>query len=144
MTKLAMKIAYDAHKNQVDKNGLPYIFHPFYLAMQMDSEESIIVALLHDVIEDSNITLNDLHRYGFSTSVIDALKLLSHQESTPYLAYILEVKSNKLAKKVKLADLKHNSDISRLETVDEEVKERIEKYAKAIQLLEEENPLIGG
>jgi (p)ppGpp synthase/HD superfamily hydrolase len=143
MTKLAMKIAYDAHKNQVDKSGLPYIFHPFYLAMQMDTEESIIVALLHDVIEDSKITLNDLQKHGFSVRVIDALKILSHQESIPYLAYILDVKSNELARKVKLADLKHNSDISRLETVDEIVKVRLEKYANAIQLLEEKNPVKG-
>lgn len=139
LTKLAMKIAYEAHKNQVDKSGVPYIFHPIYLAMQMDTEEAVIVALLHDVVEDSNITLDDLQQYGFSDNVMDALKLLSHKKSTHYLAYIQEIKSNELARKVKLADLKHNCDASRLEIVDEEVEERIEKYHQAIQLLEGKN-----
>jgi len=139
MTKLAMNIAYDAHKDQVDKSGLPYIFHPFYIAMQMESEETIIVAFLHDVVEDSNITFDDLQHYGFSNIVMDALKLLSHKKSIPYLDYIQEIKTNELARKVKLADLKHNSDTSRLEFVDEEVVERIEKYHQAIQLLEGKN-----
>lgn len=137
MIKLAMSIAYEAHKNQVDKGGLPYIFHPFYLATQMDTEETIIVALLHDVVEDSSITLSELQQYGFSNVIIDALRLLAHKETVPYLDYIQEIKTNEIARKVKLADLKHNSDTSRLGTVDDKVVERIEKYTKAIQLLED-------
>ena len=137
MTKLAMKIAYEAHKDQVDKSGLPYIFHPFYLATQMDTEETIIVALLHDVIEDSDITLIELQQYGFSNNVLDALILLSHKESIPYPDYVQKIKSNDVARKVKLPNLKHNSDTARLESVDDKVIERIEKYSKAMHLLED-------
>lgn len=135
MTKLAMRIAFDAHKDQLDKSGMPYIYHPFYLATQMDTEDATIVALLHDVVEDSDITFSDLQRYSFSDQVIEALKLLFHDESTPYLDYVAAIKSNKLAHRVKLADLAHNSDITRLNSIDANVMERLEKYAKAIQIL---------
>ncbi|MDO9088129.1 MAG: hypothetical protein Q7U53_18120 [Anaerolineaceae bacterium] len=139
MTKLAMRIAFDVHKDQFDKSGMPYIYHPFYLATQMDTEVSTIVALLHDVVEDSDITFSDLQKRGFSDQVIDALKLLVHDDSTPYLEYVAAIKSNELARKVKLFDLVHNSDITRLNSVDASVKERLEKYEKAIQILSDEN-----
>lgn len=135
MTKLAMQIAFDAHKDQLDKTGIPYVYHPFYLATQMDSEDATIVALLHDVVEDSEITFSDLQRYGFSDQVIKALKLLFHDKATPYLEYVAAIQSNELARKVKLADLAHNSDITRLNSIDANVKERLEKYKKAIQIL---------
>ena len=132
-----MLIAYDAHKEQTDKNGLPYIFHPFHLAEQMDTEEEIIVALLHDVIEDSDATLDELRSYKFSEQVIGALSVLTHANDAPYSRYILAIKysGNPIAVKVKLADLRHNSDETRLDTVDEKARERIGKYKKAIGVL---------
>ena len=89
LTKKAMRIAYDAHKEQTDKTGLPYIFHPFHLAEQMETEEEVIVAFLHDVVEDTGITLDELRSYGFSEQVMNALSILTHADGIPYSRSIL-------------------------------------------------------
>ncbi len=135
LTKKALKISFDAHKNQFDKSGMPYVYHPFHLAEQMDDEYSVCVALLHDVVEDTDITLNDLISCGFPEEVSDALEMMTHDDSVPYLDYVRKLKSNVIAKKVKLADLNHNSDLSRLDVVDNAALERVEKYKKAIDIL---------
>lgn len=143
LTKKALKISFEAHKKQVDKSGMPYVYHPFHLAEQMDDPYAVCVALLHDVVEDAGVTFDDLRREGFPEAVIDAIAMMTHEKSVPYLEYVQKLKSNPLAKKVKLADLKHNSDLSRLDSVTEKDLERVEKYKKAIALLEsEENPNI--
>lgn len=115
MVKKASKIAFDAHKNDVDKSGYPYIMHPTYLAYQMDDEDSVCVALLHDVIEDHSdeYSFDYLRQAGFNENIINALKLLTHDKDVPYMDYIAQIKKNALATKVKIADLKHNLDISR-------------------------------
>ena len=136
-TKAAMLLAFEAHKEQKDKSGMPYIFHPFHLAEQMDSEETVIAALLHDVAEDTDYTLDNLRDMGFSEEVIGALALLTHDPAVPYMEYVKRIKSNPIAKAVKLADLRHNSDLSRLSVVDEKAIERREKYKAAIALLSE-------
>ena len=136
-TKKAMKIAYNAHKDQTDKNGIPYIYHPIHLAEQMDDENTICVALLHDVVEDTDITLEELKSEGFHDEVIAALKLLTHDDKVPYMEYVRAVKENPIATKVKLADLRHNSDLTRLDIVDEKAVKRAEKYKEAINILEE-------
>ena len=138
LTKKAMKIAFEAHKEQVDKSGLPYIFHPFHLAEQMRTEETVCAALLHDVAEDTDITLEDLRTQGFPERVIGALTLLTHDDAVPYMEYVAQIKENSIARAVKLADLRHNSDLTRLDHVDEKAKERVEKYKAAIALLEDE------
>lgn len=135
LTKKAMRICFDAHKNQVDKSGLPYVFHPFHLAEQMDDEEAVCVALLHDVIEDTNTTFEDLEKEGFNENIISALKVLTHDKDVPYMDYVLKIKPNLLARRIKLADLRHNSDLTRLDEVDDYILERVEKYKKAIELL---------
>ncbi len=132
----AMNIAYSAHMGQFDKAGVPYIFHPIHLAEQMDTEEECIVALLHDVVEDTNVTFEDLEK-DFPKSIIDAIKLLTHDKSVDYMEYVKNLKSNPIAKKVKLADLRHNSDTARLLKITEKDIKRVEKYKKAIQLLNE-------
>lgn len=134
--KQAMILAYDAHKDQVDKSGLPYIYHPFYLATQMKTEETIIVALLHDVVEDTHYTFENIENKGFSAKIIDALRLLKHDKSEDYLDYIHRIKPNDIARTVKLADLRHNSDESRLDFIDDKAKERLSKYAASIKILE--------
>ena len=134
-TKKALKLCFDAHKDQLDKSGMPYVFHPFHLAEQMTDEATTIVALLHDVVEDTNYTLNDLENMGFCKEVIDALALLTHDPDVPYMDYVLKIKDNPIAKAVKLADLKHNSDVSRLDVVDEKASKRREKYQEAMELL---------
>lgn len=135
LTKKAMKIAFEAHKNQTDKNGIPYIYHPVHLAEQMNDEMSICVALLHDVVEDTDITFEQLEKAGFSGEIIQALKLMTHDDSVPYMDYVAAIKTNPVATAVKLADLKHNSDLTRLDAIDENAINRAEKYKKAIELL---------
>lgn len=137
MTKKALKICFEAHKDQVDKAGIPYVFHPFHLAEQMETEDAVIVALLHDVVEDTEYTLDDIKSMGFSVGVTDALALLTHDESVPYMDYVSEIKCNSIARTVKLADLKHNSDLTRLNEITEKALERVEKYKAAIAALEE-------
>ena len=136
-TKKAMKLSFEAHKDQVDKSGLPYIFHPFHLAEQMKSEETVIVALLHDVVEDTEYTLQDIAGMGFSQQVLDALAMMTHDKAVPYMDYVERLKENPIAKTVKLADLRHNSNLSRLDTVDKKALSRIEKYKQAIAKLTE-------
>ena len=140
MTKKALKLCFEAHRDQIDKSGMPYVFHPFHLAEQMDTETSTIVALLHDVIEDTNYTLQDLKEMGFPNNVIDALALMTHDPQVPYMDYVQAIGTNPLATKVKLEDLKHNSNLSRLDKVDQKALERVEKYRKAIQYLESVAP----
>lgn len=135
MTKKALKLCFDVHKEQVDKSGLPYVFHPFHLAEQMETEDTTIVALLHDVVEDSELTLDDLRQMGFGDAVIAALALLTHDPAVEYMDYVRAIKDNPIARAVKLADLRHNSDLTRLDTLDEKALARREKYLQAMTLL---------
>ena len=138
MTIKAMKLAYKAHEGQVDRSGVPYIFHPIHLAEQMETEDEICTALLHDVAEDSDCTIEELKKKGFSADTIEALRLLTHEKSVPYMDYIAALKGNPIARKVKLADLAHNSDIGRMAIVTDKDLKRMEKYQKARNLLLEE------
>lgn len=135
-TKKALKLCFEVHKEQKDKSGLPYVFHPFHLAEQMNDENSVIVALLHDVVEDSDMTFDDLKNMEFSQEILDALQLLTHKNDVDYFEYVNQIKSNELARKVKLVDLKHNIDITRLDNITEKDVNRVNKYKKAIQILE--------
>lgn len=135
LTKKAIKLCFEAHKNQVDKTGLPYVFHPFHLAEQMKDEYSTVCALLHDVVEDTEYTFEDLINMGFPNEVIEALKLLTHADDVPYMDYVKALSVNHIAKAVKIADLTHNSDTSRLDVVDEWALKREEKYKKALEFL---------
>ena len=137
MTKKALKLCFEAHKDQIDKSGMPYVFHPFHLAEQMKDEKTTVVALLHDVVEDTIYTFDNLVEMGFDSDIIDALRLLTHDESVPYMEYVAQIKNNKIAKTVKLADLMHNSDLTRLDHIDEKVIERKAKYTDAIKFLTE-------
>lgn len=135
-TKMALKLCFEAHKEQTDKSGMPYVFHPFHLAEQMETEETTIVALLHDLVEDTAYTVEDLADMGFSKAVTDAIALMTHTKNIEYMDYVRRIKENPIAKTVKLADLNHNSDLSRLDIVDEKALNRREKYLQAIALLE--------
>ena len=134
-TKKAMKLCFEAHRDQTDKSGLPYVFHPFHVAEQMTDEKTTIVALLHDVIEDTPYTLRDLREMGFEEDVLAALDLMTHDKNVPYMEYVAKIKENPIARTVKLADLRHNSDLTRLDKIDEEALKRVEKYKKAIRFL---------
>ncbi len=135
-TKRAMQIAYEAHHGQLDKSGVPYIYHPIHLAEQMDTETETIVALLHDVVEDTPVTMEDLSE-EFSEEVIEALKLLTHDENEDYMSYVQKLKQNPISRKVKKADLRHNSDKSRLVEWTEKAEKRLQKYKKAMKILDD-------
>ena len=134
-TKKALKLCFEVHKDQTDKSGLPYAFHPFHVAEQMADEDTVVTALLHDVVEDSAYTLNDLRAMGFSQTVLEALALLTHDDTVPYLEYVAAVRENPVARAVKLADLRHNSDLTRLNTVTDTDRKRLEKYRAAEAIL---------
>ena len=135
MLELALSIAMEAHRGQFDKAGIDYIEHPLYVASQVDTEEEKAVALLHDVIEDSPFSAEELLLAGLSETVVTAVQILSKKKGQDYPTYLKTVKSNPLARVVKLADLKHNSDLSRLSSVTDKDLERLEKYKKAIDYL---------
>ena len=135
LTKKAMILCFEAHKEQKDKSGLPYVHHPFHLAEQMTDEATTIVALLHDVVEDTSVTLEDLKSEGFPQEVVDAIALMTHNDGSPYMDYVARIKQNPIAKAVKLADLTHNSDVTRLDVVTDGDRERAEKYQAAMELL---------
>lgn len=139
LTKKALHLCFDAHKEQVDKTGMPYVFHPFHLAEQMTDEISIVCALLHDVVEDTDYTLEDLSKMGFPFEVIDVLRLLTHDPEVSYFDYVKAISANPVAKQVKLADLAQNSDLSRMDgsEIDKWAMARTEKYKKAIEMLSE-------
>ncbi len=137
LTKKAMKIAFEAHKEQTDKTGIPYIYHPVHLAEQMSDEATVCTALLHDVVEDTDITFQQLAEEGFTEEILDALKLLTHAEDVPYMDYVRAIKPNPIARAVKIEDLRHNSDLTRMDTVDEWALKRTEKYRAALRILTE-------
>ena len=140
LTCKAMDIAYNAHQGQFDKSGIPYIFHPYHLAEQMTDEFTVCAALLHDVVEDTDVTIEDLEK-EFPSEVTEAVKLLTHADNVDYFDYIRAVKRNRVAKTVKLADLHHNSDISRItdikKRISDKTMERMQKYAEAEKILTE-------
>ena len=140
LTNKALKFAYNAHHGQLDYNGIPYIFHPLHLAERMEDEISCCAALLHDVVEDTAITMEELER-EFPAEVISVLKLLTHGEGVPYFDYVRAIKSNPIAVKVKLADIAHNSDQTRCVgsgLTEEQLSYWKEKYARAKAILLEE------
>ena len=134
LTNKAMKIAYDAHHGQFDKGGIPYIYHPIHLAEQMDDEVECVCALLHDVVEDTDITFEDLEK-DFPKEVIDILKLLTHEDGIEYMDYVRKIKTNKVATKVKMADIKHNYDKSRLTELPDGLKAKGNIYKEAYEYL---------
>ena len=134
----AYEIAAKAHGGQVDKAGVAYINHPLHVAAQVQENISaVIVALLHDVAEDTNFTLAELkEKIPLTDEEFKALELLTHDEKIPYLDYVARIKSNDLALAVKLADLKHNSDLSRIKNPSPKDFARVEKYQTALEILQ--------
>lgn len=137
LTIKAMGLAYDAHHGQLDKAGVPYIFHPLHLAEQMEDEYSCCAALLHDTVEDTQITLEILAGL-FPAEVVEAVRLLTHDPDTDYFDYVRKIRGNAIAMQVKLADLAHNSDASRFAGVpvpEDRIGYLRDKYTKARAIL---------
>ena len=137
LTIQAMNLAYTAHHGQTDKSGMPYIHHPLHLAEQMSDEFSACVALLHDIVEDTDITLEDLS-LEFPPQVTEAVALMTHDPAVPYMEYVAHIKENPIARRVKIADLIHNSDATRMTAAGfdpEQLNGRLQKYQQALAFL---------
>jgi (p)ppGpp synthase/HD superfamily hydrolase len=124
-------LAAQAHRGQKDKAGAPYILHPLRMMLRMDTEEEMMVAVLHDVIEDSLYTLSDLEQAGYPRAVLEAVDCLTRQQDESYDEFIERIKPNPLARRVKLADLEDNMNLTRLPNPQEKDLERLEKYRRA-------------
>ena len=135
----AIDLSYNAHHGQKDKAGRPYFTHPFTVAMSMDTETEICAALLHDVVEDTGVTLDDLRKI-FPPEVVNTVDTLTHRNGESYDDYIRRIKASPVAKKVKLADIAHNMDVTRIsgdEVLCSEYEKRRKKYERAREILTE-------
>lgn len=131
----AIEIAVTAHRGQTRKDGSPYVLHPLRLMFSVDSVPKKIVAVLHDVVEDTSVSIDDLKREGFSEEVLRALQLVTHQESQSYEDYIDAIQANPIARCVKLADLADNGNIFEIPDLSKNDLVRLEKYHKAFRKL---------
>ncbi|MBR3344926.1 MAG: bifunctional (p)ppGpp synthetase/guanosine-3',5'-bis(diphosphate) 3'-pyrophosphohydrolase [Solobacterium sp.] len=135
MTKKAIRLIFRAHAGQTDKCGLPYVCHPLHVAESMEDEVTCTAALLHDVVEDTDVTFEDLAEMGFTPEVIRIVRLLTHDPEVPYMDYVRRIKEDPQAAKVKLSDLRHNCDLTRIDHVAQRDLDRVKKYKAAMELL---------
>lgn len=133
-----MQIATEVHKRQIDKGGKPYIGHPLRVEKLCLDDDSKIVALLHDTIEDGDITAEYLLMQGFPAYIVDAILSVSRNKGEDYFDFIQRSKANPIGRRVKIADLKDNMDITRLNELTDNDIERLKKYLQAYKMLEEE------
>lgn len=139
LTKKAMNICLEAHGDQKDKGGVYYIYHPTHIAEQLDDEYAICVAFMHDIVEDTDYTLEDIKALGFPEEIVEAVDVITRRKDVSYMDYIKLVGENELARKVKIEDLKHNSDVSRTFGPVSDMEERLAKYKTAREYLENLN-----
>jgi (p)ppGpp synthase/HD superfamily hydrolase len=137
----AIQIAVTAHAGQTDKQGRPYILHPLRIMLSLPDDETRIAGMLHDVVEDTSTTMDDLKREGFSEAVLTAIHLLTRIHGKPYADYVVACKSNRIAREVKLADLTDNTRLDRniiRPKKFESDKKRISKYLVTYKFLRDE------
>jgi (p)ppGpp synthase/HD superfamily hydrolase len=132
----AIAIALEAHAGQTDKAGAPYILHPLRLMDRMTDPAAQMAAVLHDVVEDSDWTLEALRKEGFPDEVIDAVEGLTHRDGETYMAFIERAAQHPIARVVKQADLEDNLEVRRLATVSEKDRERLDRYLRALRRLQ--------
>ena len=135
----AIEIAVEAHKGQKDKAGMPYVLHPLRLMFKMESNNEKIAALLHDVVEDSDWTLDDLKKEGFNSDVIEAVSLLTRDEKDSYDEFIQKAVSNPISKNVKIADINDNLDLNRIDKISDKDYIRIKKYHRVLKSITKTN-----
>lgn len=135
----AILIAVNAHRGQLDKQGLPYVLHPLRVMLKQKDPDARVAAVLHDVVEDTEVTLEELTEAGFSAEALEAVKLLTHAKNVPYLDYVKALAANPIARQVKLADLEDNLDPSRILDITAKDLARLEKYREAKVFLEAHN-----
>ncbi|MBB6022260.1 (p)ppGpp synthase/HD superfamily hydrolase [Paenibacillus sp. JGP012] len=134
--ELAISIALEAHKGQLDKGGKPYILHPLAVMNRVETIEEKVVAVLHDVIEDTEVTIEQLRELGFSEEIVKAIGLLTRSEEDSYEQFIEKTSTNRIARNVKIADIQENMNLSRIKNPTEHDYNRLEKYRKAMERLE--------
>lgn len=144
MIEQAIVLAAEMHIGQKDKSGEPYIYHPLSVMMKIKGETAKVVAILHDIIEDTDVTLEDLKESGYPEEVVEAIKAITKIPGESYMGYLIRVKANEIALKVKIADIEHNIQLSRLIKLEDKIVERlIKKYVRAlIYLRRDPDPLI--
>jgi (p)ppGpp synthase/HD superfamily hydrolase len=140
MTKIAtvedaVSIAARAHRGQKDKAGAPYLLHPLRMMLRMDTEAAMMAAVLHDVVEDTEWTLERLREAGFSEEVLEAVDCLTHREGESYQEFVERVRTNLVARQVKIADLEDNMNVRRINQLGPKELERMEKYHRAWRVL---------
>lgn len=140
----ALQIAVTAHAGQIDKAGQPYIFHPIRVMGRCAGLEARILALLHDTVEDTPVTFAELAQAGFPASVLDRLRLLTHDKAVPYDDYITAILGDPVAIEVKLADLADNTDLRRLSEITPRDVERLQRYLRALHRLRAGRPAEAG
>jgi (p)ppGpp synthase/HD superfamily hydrolase len=146
MTKIAtiedaISVAARAHKGQKDKAGAPYLLHPLRMMLRMDSEAAMMAAVLHDVVEDTDWTLERLREAGFAEEVLEAVDCLTHREGESYEEFVGRVRANPLARQVKVADLEDNMNVRRIGRLGPKDLERLEKYHRAWRVLTSESDI---
>ena len=134
LVKKAAAFAAEKHAGQVDRGGHPYIEHPKAVASMLEDEKEKVVAWLHDTVEDTGATVDEI-RAEFGDDIADAVDKMTRRKGVPYMDYIREIWENRLARDVKMADLRHNMDLSRIGNVSDEDRKRVEKYKKAYDFL---------
>ena len=127
----AILLAVQSHQGQRDKGGAPYILHPLRMMLRMRSEVEMMVAILHDVVEDTQHTLLDLRQAGYSEQVLEAVDCLTRKDGETYEEFIERVRQNSLARRVKIADLEDNMDIRRISDPQARDWERLKRYRRA-------------
>ena len=137
LLKKAESFASMMHEGQFDRGGIPYIEHPRFVASKVSGEKEKVVAWLHDVVEDTEATAEQI-REMFGDEIADAVDVMTHKRGVPYMDYVRGIKGNKIARAVKMEDLSHNMDVSRLPTITEADWRRVEKYKKAYSILKED------
>jgi (p)ppGpp synthase/HD superfamily hydrolase len=136
----AIEIAVQAHKGTSDKGGSPYILHPLAVMYNLDTDDEKIVGVLHDVVEDTQWTFEKLLDEGFSITLVDALRSVTkHEGGEDYFDFIQRAKKNPLGRKVKIADIQHNMDVTRIKVISDKDATRLNKYKKALEILISDN-----
>ena len=135
LIKKAYEICLLAHQGQTDKMGMPYHLHPERVAGRCSTDAEIIVALLHDTIEDTNITAEFLLKQGFPEEIVEAILSVTKRESENYDDFVARAKMNPIGRIVKIHDLEDNMDIRRLNELSDKSVERLRKYLKAYNFL---------
>jgi len=134
----AIAIAAEAHAGQVDKAGAPYILHPLRLMMRMTTDDARIVAVLHDVVEDSAWTLERLQAEGFSDEILRGVDAMTHRAGETYEAFVSRAGRDPIGRRVKLADLEDNADLGRIAAPTGKDHARVDRYRRAMELLRRE------